>query len=441
MRLLQHFRFSLLTLLLFVLLFGSAMGLWWRWDAWVVEHTMVGSRGRPFFVDFGSDGRRLTIVTFYSVLVWDLETGLPRGIVAADFNLARNTALALNRGLAATVHWDQTVRVRDMETSSDLHVLKHAAPVSEVAFSPDTTYVAALTNDGHVLLWSPETGRLLRDIEESGASALAFSPDGASLAVATGHHTAKIRGVKDGATRQILTGHKGGLNGVTFSPDGKNIVTASGADKTTRVWSAADGELLATFNSSLEMPWSPRYSPDGRWIVTRGYDKRGLDEYEVANAATGAHIQVPAKVRGVVFSPDGRRIGLVTDDAGVLIHDTVQQTALMTIPGHAIAFSPDGQRLIAGQDGAAVILDLGSRAELARLPVKGICHTTAFSLDGNRVLTGSADGALRTWRQQRPEYQSGAIGLPEFWLTLVFGAAFVWSVRRDRRQLKVQNAE
>lgn len=39
-----------------------------------------------------------------------------------------------------------------------------------------------------------------------------------------------------------------------------------------------------------------------------------------------------------------------------------------------------------------------------------------------------------TYHRRRPEYWWGVAWLPEFWLTLVFGAALVWSVWRELRR-------
>ncbi len=47
----------------------------------------------------------------------------------------------------------------------------------------------------------------------------------------------------------------------------------------------------------------------------------------------------------------------------------------------------------------------------------------------------SGDDTLQLWAYRRPEYRWGIVCLPEFWLTLIFGPAFIWSLVRDRRDL------
>jgi WD40 repeat protein len=56
-----------------------------------------------------------------------------------------------------------------------------------------------------------------------------------------------------------------------FSPDGQRIVTAS-ADKTARLWNAANGQLLAKLEGHTARVNRAVFSPDGQRIVTASDD-------------------------------------------------------------------------------------------------------------------------------------------------------------------------
>jgi len=43
---------------------------------------------------------------------------------------------------------------------------------------------------------------------------------------------------------------------------------------------------------------------------------------------------------------------------------------------------------------------------------------------------------VEEWRRRRPEWWWGVAWLPEFWLTLVFGAGLAWSLVGDRRRFR-----
>ena len=108
----------------------------------------------------------------------------------------------------------------------------------------------AATAGWHVIhFWDPATGRHLRSIHNphpAGVVAIAYSPDGRSLA-STGE---SARSVPDGgariwdaetlALRHDLKGHTGDVYGVAYAPGGKTLATA-GMDGTVRLWDSATG--------------------------------------------------------------------------------------------------------------------------------------------------------------------------------------------------------
>jgi WD40 repeat protein/serine/threonine protein kinase len=77
---------------------------------------------------------------------------------------------------------------------------------------------------------------------------------------------------------------------------------------------------------------------------------------------------------------------------------------LKTLRGHldgvyAVAFSPDGQRIVTGSaDMTAKVWEAASGRELLTLRGhKNEIHSVAFSPDGQRIVTGSYDGTAREW--------------------------------------------
>ncbi len=122
--------------------------------------------------------------------------------------------------------------------------------------------------------------------------------------------------------------HKDGVMSVRFSPDGKWLLT-SGYDNFAKLWDLAAGEpkLLQTFQGHSWWVCDAEFSPDGQQIVTAGQDGKAIVWQRggtTDNPADYFHIRTSfSKHRGPIyaarFSPDGQQIATGGYDGRVLV--------------------------------------------------------------------------------------------------------------------------
>jgi WD40 repeat protein len=256
-------------------------------------------------------------------------------------------------------------------------------------FSPDGRRV--LTISGQTIrIWETGTGKRIAELREDIPVFLAaFSPDGASLAVASQGQVV-FRAVGSGR------------------PQPPPVVTGSYVFST---WLSPDGRLLAT-RELLEGSFFilVRELPEGRLL--------------------GGPLQCSNASCSVAFSPDSRFLTF-TSYNNVQIWELADRAALRFVsefyhPEGEVSsarFSPDGGRVVtASDDRSARIWEASSGRSLSEpLEHSDIVMSAAFQPDG-RVVTVSMDGAVRLWNVQTGITRAGALELPEPALRVAFGA-------------------
>jgi WD40 repeat protein len=292
---------------------------------------------------------------------------------------------------------DNRVKVTDLETGKELLSLKNSRGMSyfSVAYSPDGQTLAGAqsmlketlsrrTGDttittyiyfGEVLVWDAQTGALKMRLNDDNSPswALAFSPDGKWLAVATGPtpEDRECKGVCP-AFGEVMLWETGGwklirrlrassspIRALAFSPDGRSIAGGAGAIEEVRgasvedfkgevfLWDVVSGDLKRKFPGHTRSVTSLAFSLDGSLLASAGLDRMlkiwdchtyelkkmasdqmlSIEEMQTISDATssksGKNAMPPISwLNALSFSRDGRQIIGGSGDSIIRIYES-----------------------------------------------------------------------------------------------------------------------
>jgi WD40 repeat protein len=411
-------RFSLCTLVIAVLLLGGVASLVEGWPPWQLRFRLGGCAcGNPAGTVFSPNGDLLASTDGKLIHVWNTKSGVrlltlecPESVRFCVFSPDGESLLSLS--LSSMAVWSARSGALRFSVNGRFY---HAS------YSPNGDRVVATNGDSVAI----DSAGFWRGQPADGTSCIWDAGTGTEICV--------------------LRGHSGYVLSAGFTRDGKRIATG-GEDGKVRIWDSTTGKELLMVRGHAGAVRSVCFSPDDRRLATGGTDGHvRLWDAETGAVAWESHIAV--QVWSVCFSSDGRHLAVCADYTcpQLLVSATGQksvelegsetgQVILVSDAEYpwAAQFSQDGRALLGRCNTGFSIWDVTNGKRLANLEdPKGQedCFLTAFySPTGQEV----ADSQFRVWHCRRPESWWGVAWLPEFWLVILLGCAFAWSVWRDR---------
>jgi RNA polymerase sigma factor (sigma-70 family) len=323
------------------------------------------------------------------------------------------------------------------QESPSVATRKKPEPLLRVPMPDRTMMTVALSAHGKLLaisrhdrtpvqLWDVATGkeRTLRGHSFS-VTALAFSPDGKTLATATGSWLPdgapgeiKLWDVPTGTERATLGTLRTTVLALAFSPDGKTLASAS---KTVKLWSIATQKEISEIPVSGGIPWSVAFAPNGKTLAAGVgvWEDKTPGKVILWDPATGKERATLSGHVGAVpclaFTPDGRTLASADTRGTVKLWDVARARACASIanPGRSfllqsLVVTSDGKRAIAtimgphGPDLKEWDVATGKeRVTYSGSPDRG--YPVGLSPDGARVLLGShppvegSGGRMELW--------------------------------------------
>jgi len=227
-----------------------------------------------------------------------------------------------------------------------------------------------------------------------GVCALAYTPDSRYLAAGSDDGLLRLWSVKTGSVIRLFSGHRDTIRSIAISPNGK-LLASTGDDHATRIWEVKTGKLLHAMKWGIKTEKWPRrlpiltqdvlFSPDGKTIAVGG--SGGVQFRDIRDGRLVAEIN-----------------SKMAEESGIAGASAVRANVLF---GSRIAYSPNGQKLAfrVGQGKTGLwnvhrnviegFLDSGQANSKNHVDMKYV-----FSPDGKLLVAGGDHGALSLWSLQ-----------------------------------------
>lgn len=250
------------------------------------------------------------------------------------------------------------------------------APATDFAATSDLGLAAYGTKSGQIRIMDLHDGKELWRAVASKmyVTALAFSPDGKTVASAAGFGESDIRlwDVATGKEIGRLAGHKSWVGSLVFWPDGKKLASCS-ADQTIRIWDLASRKCLDVLRGHHLEVWRLALLPDDKTLVSGSKDGMVCLWDTSVTHPHRPRIGIPDDVLYWCFSPDN---------------------------GSVLTLNSQGQ--VARWSGADFqikepLLKIGTDFDWG----KNVGKLNGFSSDGRYLAAGSTNGNIAVWDVSR----------------------------------------
>jgi WD40 repeat protein len=256
------------------------------WDAATGKLIRVLNRHKDevYAVDFSPDGKLLASSDYAGeVLIWNVNSGKPiRTLQMKTWSIA--VAFSPDSRELAVGGQDRNIIIYDAQTGDAKRTLETRYSVSALAFSPDGRYLAG--GSYSIGIWNLQTGQIHKLLQghEGGIKCVAFSKDSRFVASASSDKTARVWNTETGETIktfQTLTPlvvkyspepqkWKMPVTGVAFSPDGKTLAMATG--RAVHLWDIASGNQSRVLEGHAQSVTGVVFAPDNRLLASASLD-------------------------------------------------------------------------------------------------------------------------------------------------------------------------
>lgn len=332
--------------------------------------------------------------------------------ISEPMGLTTAISVSSTASMFATAGSDKAIRLWDLADGALLHTFSgkrfggnrfggnrfggegHGAAVVDVQFHPDGRALYSASEDGTIKEWDAWEHALMNTLPSTGwtPTALAVSSDGKTLVNANSDGRIALWDIATLAVRGQLAQHQNRVNAIALSQSG-DLLASAGEDNTVRLWQSAAGQVpqlakVLRFESSTLQDFGRQtfgsFANGRKGVVAVALQRLQTIE-EASHKASYLVVATGDTVRRYEIAS-----GSEVSDETVLCH-------LDNAIG-AISLSQSGLLAVGTEDRVLRLWRVLTGECVAELKHDWGIRAIAFSADGRKLVTASADETLSIWQ-------------------------------------------